>query len=119
MKALKEVKKEIAELLKRREERDCETKERNKINDRVGLLNQVVLYLEKDPREQFCKDERDRLNRIVAAALSDWDKVYQQNADKWDKLPKKNVTKRKNEYLKDIPLTLYRSQIRTLNYILS
>lgn len=119
MKKLKEVIKEITELKQRQRSTDCDHKESRKIDDRIELLNLVCLYLEKEPREQFCKDERDRINRVMAAALNDWNNVYLQNKDKWDKLPKKNVTKRKNEYLKDVPMALYRSQIKTLNYILS
>lgn len=119
MKNLKEVEKEIASLIKRSKEKDCEAPERKKIAKRVELLNLVRYYLEKDPREQFCKDERDRLRRIMVAALKSWDNEYQKNREELDKLPMKRITEMKNAFLKEVPMALMRMQVKTLDYILS
>jgi hypothetical protein len=90
----------------------------NKSEKELIFYREIEKYLEHNPREQFCKDEKERLERIVNAAEASWNEHYQSNREGFDKLPMKAITARKATFLKEIDMALMRNQIKTLNFIL-
>jgi hypothetical protein len=73
MKTIKEIKIEEDELLKRLKEAD--SGKRKRIQNRLEALKTCRFYLERDPREDFLRDELKRINnqiRIIDERFPVW-----------------------------------------------
>ena len=129
MKTLKHIQIEIKDTLKQikglenmRPKTPTESKqnasELKKQHKHLEFLRLVEKYLEHSPRKEFLQSELDKLNLVLNKALGDWDSMLKDNPH-WNNLPISEVTKKKNEFLKDVPTSTYKKQIATLEFILS
>lgn len=116
MKNLKEVQDKMNQNLEHASKNgfNINTKEGKKIARENKLLRSVLLFLEKNPNEDFLKSEKSRLQKII----SEKEKGYEYwSANICDKSVE--VHKRKSMFNKELGLTKMRAQIKHINFILA
>lgn len=115
MKTLKEIRKEIKselDYLESKDFRDLDYKSqksmRGKADKRVEFLRVIEKYLEHTPAENFCQSELNRLNARLFTIENSYGSFIPKFPDK-----------KKAEFSKEHDLPLLKTQIKTLQYILS
>lgn len=79
-------------------------------------LRWTLKYLETQPTDNFVKSEIERVEGIVIAKSSEFQKVSEER--EYEKLVKKEVSKLKKEFEKQYNIPKLRTQIRNLRFVL-
>ena len=110
MKTVKEIDQEINDLIKE-VKRDSTKNEVEAIKRKVAFLRQCKLYMESEPREDFIKSEKQKIEKrieLIPSHYKDWQVG-------------RNLTKYADpykSYLNEMGLTNLNASLKTLNYLL-
>lgn len=116
MKTAKTIQKEIDVLLQKLREPETD-RVKNRLNNQISLLRQYKIYIEINLKEQYLRDELDRLRDIITKKYQDfpvWLKNYSYDVN--DDQALKMLRK---EYEKVTAYSGIKSRIITLEYLLS
>lgn len=91
-----------------------QTKEGKKIARENKLLRSVMLFLEKNPNEEFLKEEKKRIQKIITEKEKQYNYWSSNICDK-----SIDVSKRKSLFNRELGITKMKSQIKHITYILS
>ena len=114
MKKIEELKKEVSEnikLMKSRRELNISYSSISKKNE---MLKFYISYLESNPSEEFLKQDKDKMLKIIKNKEADY-AYWLEHVCPQDILPKK----RRALFNKETGITELKKKIKTLNYILS
>lgn len=112
MKSIESINAEKQELLK-----ELEGEERarivSKIKEKLDLLKVCVMYLRTDPKEDYLISEEKRISTMIQTRIEMFDEK------KYDKLVKSEVSKIRNAFYKGWDIPHLKTQLKTIQYLLS
>lgn len=102
---------ECSELVKNNNYAEARRKEK-----KAEAIRECILYLEKEPREEFVKAEVKRLEKMINNREEAVSAKYSGKAfEKWEK---KTLNKLKNKLRTELGVAKLKEQLSNLNYIL-
>jgi uncharacterized protein YlxP (DUF503 family) len=114
MKNTDDLKKEVAEnikLMKQKKDAGLKYKSISKKNEE---LTSVIRYLESNPKEEYLKAEKEKIQKIIDSKKSQFN-YWAENVCSQDVFQ----TKRRALFNKEVGITDLSKRLKTLNYILS
>lgn len=118
MKSLKKEKELLNSVISRMSEiehsKDKKDKrEHSKLKSNLPLIKSVILYLEGNPTDEYCKVAKANIERKIEILMSRYVKPVD-----YDKLTKPQISKHLKSYKKEEGVLKLESQLNNLNYIL-
>jgi hypothetical protein len=114
MKNTDDLKKEVAENVKLMKQKKESGLRYTSISKKNEELNSVIRYLETNPKEEYLKAEKDKIQKIIDSKKSQF-AYWAENVCSQDVFQ----TKRRNLFNKEVGISDLTKRLKTLNYILS
>jgi hypothetical protein len=111
MKKIIEIKSEISDI-KHKIEGGVLPSEEKRLRKKIPFFKKCILYLETEPDENFCKNEVDRVCKMINKRMELFKPINE------EKLAKKDLAKAKKDHEKEWDIPKMRMQLKTLNYLL-
>jgi cation transport regulator ChaC len=117
MRTIIQIKGEIQGIETRIKRGEYKGNEKSKLYKQIENLRACILYLETEPRAEFVGKESEDLNKIIQRKQGVIDDFF--GSEEYQKMTKSALSKLKKEHEKTHNLPKLRTQLDTLNYLLS
>jgi hypothetical protein len=78
------------------------------------FLQEIIMYLETNPKLEFLQSERDRLSKLISSKEEQYDYWSRNICDK-----SLEVKKRKSTFDRELGITNLKRQLKTIKFILT
>jgi hypothetical protein len=117
MKTIPQIKAEIQGIERQLKSGEYESKSRSAMYKKIDHLRACILYLETAPNAEFVRNELKRLDATINNRCKVIDEFF--STESYQKMTKPALTKLRKEHEKQNDLPKLRTQLDTLNYLLS
>lgn len=114
MKNISELKQEILDNQKTMKDEKTTNRKYNSLSKKNERIREIIMYLETSPREEYLKNEKTRMLKIIKSKESEYDYWSGNVCAK-----EIETKKRKAIFNRENGLTTLKRQIKTISYILS
>lgn len=94
-------------------------KEFQNLKNDLTMKRTALLYIEIGSTIPFLESQLQLVKNNIDCALNSWNEHRAKFAEMYNKMPIKDETNKKTQFLAKIPMAQYAEQIKFLNYLLS